>query len=136
MRCSCCAGRVTYGRPGTVPRLTVSGSPLMGSAAVAGLVERRRLLCRRCFRDRSQLLHHRERVEDAPVLVGKTVVSEADDVDQLNINGLASSGHAHELTLVGSCPSNTCDDLVTTDKNVLWLHAQIWERRSVHVGRP
>jgi len=39
--------------------------------------------------DSAELLHQLECVEDAPVLVGEAVVAEADDVDQLDVDGLA-----------------------------------------------
>ena len=45
----------------------------------------------RALRDRAELLHHRHRVEDAPVLARETVVAEADDVDELDVDALARS---------------------------------------------
>ena len=40
------------------------------------------------FADGAELLHHRQSVEDTPVLVGKTIVTEPGDVDQLDVDAL------------------------------------------------
>jgi hypothetical protein len=68
--------------------------------------------------NRAELLHHRERVEDAPVLVGEAVVANADDVDRLHRHALVGGRHAHELARVRSGAANATDDLVAAGEDV------------------
>src|SRR5918994_5727705 len=87
----------------------------------------------RLLGDGPELLQHRERVEDPPMLAGKAVVAEPDDVDQLDIDALAGGWHAKELALVSSSRTSARDYLVTAHEDVLRLHSQIGKRGLVHV---
>lgn len=71
-------------------------------------------------------------VEDAPVLVCKTIVTKAHDVDCLHVDALAGRGDAHELALMGTGAPDPRDDLVAAGKNVLRLHPQVGEGGNIH----
>ena len=81
----------------------------------------------------AELLHHRHHVEDPPVLVRQSVIAEANDVDELHLDGFARCRHAHELALMGSGRRHAGNDLVATRDGVLDGHAQVGKRGDVHL---
>src|SRR5665811_1584210 len=86
---------------------------------------------RPCRHD-AELLHHRQGVQHAPVLVHETVATEAKDVDELHVDALASCRHAHEFTPVGSRVTRSHNDLVTACYDVLSVYLHVGERCSLH----
>jgi hypothetical protein len=71
-------------------------------------------LCGLWYRHDAELLHHRHHIDDAPVLESATVVVEADDVDELDLDAPTGCGHAHEVTGVRPGRPHADDDLVAT----------------------
>ena len=86
----------------------------------------------RARRHNAELLHHRQSIDDAPVLAHETVVAEAEHVDELHVDALSGGRHAHELTPVGPGVPHAGDDLVTVRDDVFHVHAQVRERRELH----
>ncbi len=80
----------------------------------------------------SELLHHRHRVEDAPMLAREPIVAEPQDVDQRHFDALARRSESHELALVSPGGLRAHDDLVAARDHVLRVHPHVRERRPVH----
>jgi hypothetical protein len=83
------------------------------------------ILCRSAYISDAEPLHHRQHVDDSPMLGHEAVLVEPHDVDELHVDALAGRGHADQLTVVSSGRSHARDDLVTAGQNVFGLHPQI-----------
>src|SRR3972149_3641754 len=88
-------------------------------------------LCGRALRHNAELLHHRQCIDDTPVLAHETV-AEAKDVNELHVDAPAGCRDAHELALVGPRRPHSRDSLVTAHQDVFRFHAQAGERCEVH----
>src|SRR5688500_8639223 len=95
MPCSACHERVRARSSSRPPTQTGKRPGLRGSA----------------LWDDPELLHHRQRIEDTPVLAHEAVVAEAHDVDELHVDALAGGRDAYELALVGPGRPHPRDDL-------------------------
>jgi hypothetical protein len=92
------------------------------------------ILSRSAYTSRAELLHHRQHVDDSPLLGHEAVLVEPHDVDQLHVDAPAGRGHPHQLTPVSSGRSHARDDHVTAGQNVFGFRPQIGKRRAVHAN--
>ena len=86
----------------------------------------------RARRHNAELLHHRQRIEDTPVLLHTPTVVEAEYVDELHVDALSGCRHAHERTLVGPRVPHSRDRFVTVRDDVFHPQAQVRERCELH----
>jgi hypothetical protein len=53
---------------------------------------------RSAYTSHTELLHHRQHVDDSPTLSHEAVLVEPHDVDELHVDAPADRGHSHQLT--------------------------------------